>query len=291
MQDYIVRATAGNESVRVFVATSKNLVDKARELHQTTPVATAALGRLLTVASMMGATLKNDSDIITISIRGDGPIGGVVATTDNKSRVKGYVHEPYVKLPKNKLGKLDVGGAVGSGTLAVIKDLGLKEPVSGQIDLVSGEIAEDMTYYFAISEQLPSSVALGVLVDRDYSVKQAGGYIIQIMPNAEEDLIAYLEKKLPTLPSVTAMLDAGNSPEDILGILFEGYDVVVYDKIYPEYYCNCSVERTRKVLISVGLEELKLILEEDKGANIHCHFCNKDYYFGEDIINEMIAAL
>ena len=291
MQDYIIRATAGNGSVRVFVETSKNLVDKARKFHKTTPVATAALGRLLTAASMMGATLNNDSDILTITIKGDGPIGGIVATSDNKSRVKGYVFEPHVELAKNKLGKLDVSGAVGSGTLAVIKDLGLKEPVSGQIDLVSGEIAEDITYYFAASEQLPSSVALGVLVDKDYSVKQAGGYIIQVMPDAEEDIIAHLEEKLPKLPSVTTMLDYGYLPEDILDIIFEGYDVEIYDKIYTEFFCNCSTEKTRKVLLSVGLEELNLILEEDKGANIHCHFCNKDYYFNEDAIKEMIATL
>ena len=289
MRDHIIRATAGNGSVRVFVATTKNLVDKARELHKTTPVATAALGRSLTAVSMMGATLKNDTDIITMTIKGDGPIGGIVATTDNKSRVKGYVFEPQVKLVKNELGKLDVGGAVGSGTLTIAKDLGLKAPVSGQVSLVSGEIAEDITYYFAASEQLPSSVALGVLVDRDCSVKQAGGYIVQIMPDAEEEIIAYLEEKLPKLPSITTMLEEGKSPEDILGVLFEGHDVVVYDKIYPEYFCNCSVEKTRKVLLSIGLEALKLILEEDKGANIHCHFCNNDYYFNEDALKEMLA--
>jgi len=291
MQDYIIRATVGNGSVRVFVASTKNLVDKARALHQTTPVATAALGRLLTAASIMGATLKNGSDIITLMVKGDGPLGGIVATTDNKSRVKGYVFEPHVDIPSKRPGKLDVGGAVGAGILAVSKDLGLKEPVSGQVALVSGEIAEDITYYFAVSEQIPSSVALGVLVDRDYSVKQAGGYIIQIMPGAEEAMITHMEEKLPQMPSVTTMLEAGKSPEDILDRLFEGHDVVVHDKIYPEYFCNCSLERTSKVLLNVGLEELNLILEEDKGANIHCHFCNTNYYFDEDAIQEMIAAI
>ncbi|MCL2421086.1 MAG: Hsp33 family molecular chaperone HslO [Defluviitaleaceae bacterium] len=291
MQDYIIRATAGNGSVRVFVATTKNLAGKARELHQTTPVATAALGRLLTAASIMGATLKNDSDIITLIIKGDGPIGGIVATTNNQSQVKGYVFQPHVILPKNNIGKLDVGGAVGSGTLAVSKDLGLKEPVSGQVALVSGEIAEDITYYFAVSEQTPSSVALGVLVDVDYSVKQAGGYIIQVMPDADEAVLAHLEKHLPTLPSITTLLDEGNTPEDILALLFEGHDTVIYDKIYPAFACSCSLEKTRKVLLNVGLDELKLILEEDKGANLHCHFCNTDYYFDEDAIQEMIAGI
>ena len=284
MSDYIVRATAGNGSVLVFVASTKNLVNKARELHKTTPVATAALGRLLTAASMMGATLKNDSDIITLTVKGDGPLGGIVATTNNKSMVKGYVHDPQVILPANNLGKLDVGSAVGTGTLTVVKDMGLKEPVSGQVDLVSGEIAEDITYYFAVSEQLPSSVALGVMVDKD--LKQAGGYIIQLMPDATEETIIHLEKTLPNLPTVTTMLESGKSPEDILNIIFD--DAVIYEKIYPEYSCNCSTEKTKKALLNVGTDELKAILKEDKGANIHCHFCNKDYYFGEDVIREML---
>ena len=290
MKDYIIRAAAGNGSVRIFAAATRNLVEKARTLHKTTPVATAALGRLLTAAAMLGATLKNDTDILTMTIKGEGPIGGIVATTDDKSRVKGYVYEPRVALEKNKLGKLDVSGAIGAGSLTIVKDIGLKEPVSGQIELVSGEIAEDITYYFAVSEQLPSSVALGVLVDRDYSVKQAGGYIIQLIPGADEDIIAHLEEKLPKLPSVTTMLEEGKSPEDIAMIIFEDFDLDIYEKIYPEFYCNCSAERTRKVLLSIGLEELKLILDEDKGANIHCHFCNKDYYFNENDLNEMISS-
>ena len=289
MQDYIIRATAGNGSARVFIATTKNLVDKSRELHKTTPIATAALGRTLTAAAIMGVTLKNDSDIITLTIKGDGKIGGIVATTDNESRVKGYVYEPNIDFAKNQQGKLDVGGAVGAGNLTVVKDLGLKEPMSGQVQLVSGEIAEDLTYYFAVSEQLPSSVALGVLIDRDLSVKQAGGYIIQLMPDAEEELIDHLEENLPKLPSITTMLEAGKLPEDILAVLFEGYDTVVYDKIYPEFFCNCSEEKTRKALIGLGVDELKLILEEDGGANIQCHFCNKDYYFGDEDISLLIS--
>lgn len=290
MQDYILRATAGNGSVRVFIATTTNLVNMSQTLHKTTPVATAALGRLLTAAAIMGATLKNDSDIITLTIGGAGPIGGVVATTDNKSRVKGYVHNPNIELLKNKHGKLDVNRAIGAGMLTVVKDLGLKEPVSGQIALVSGEIAEDLTYYFATSEQTPSSVALGVLVDRDYTVKQAGGYIIQLMPDAQEEVIVHLEETLPKLPPITTMLEEGKTPEDILSAIFGDIDTEVYDKIYPEFYCSCSVEKTKKSLLSVGLEELKLILKEDKGANIHCHFCNKDYYFNEESIEALISS-
>jgi len=290
MNDYIVRATAGNGSILAFAATTKNLVNTAYELHQTTPVATAALGRLLTAMSMMGATLKNDSDIITATIKGDGVIGGLVATTDNQSNVKGFDYQPHIELLINDRGKLDVGKAIGAGTLTITKDLGLREPVSGQVDLISGEIAEDITYYFAASEQLPSSVALGVLVDTDNSVKQAGGFILQLMPGARDEIIAYLEEKLPQFPAVTALLEEGKSPEDILRMLFEGQGLTLHEKIYPTYSCNCSVEKTRKALLNVGAEELKTILEEDKGANLHCHFCNRDYYFGEEIIREMLSA-
>jgi len=290
MRDYIVRAIAAGGSVRAFAATTKGMVETARGLHGTTPVATAALGRLLTAASMMGATLKNDTDLLTLTIRGDGPIGGIVATTDCKSRVRGYVFQPQFELLLNESGKLDVGGAVGAGTLTVSKDLGLKEPVSGQVALVSGEIAEDITYYFAASEQLPSSVGLGVMVDTDCTVKQAGGYIIQLMPDAKEEVIAHLESKLPKLPAVTTLLEEGKSPEDILGIIFGAQDVAVHEKIYPEYFCSCSVEKTRKALSNVEPNELKSILEEDKGATIHCHFCNKDYRFGEDDIRQIIIA-
>jgi len=284
MTDYIIRA--GNADVRVFAAATRVLTEEARRLHGTTPVATAALGRLLTAAAMMGATLKNETDIITLTIKGDGAIGGIVATTDEKSRVKGYVYEPKIPFVKNALGKLDVGGAVGAGMLTVVKDLGLKEPVAGQVELVSGEIAEDITYYFAVSEQVPSSVALGVLVDRDYTVKQAGGYILQVLPGADEGVISHLERLIPTLPSVTAMMEDGLTPEDILARF--GIDLEIYEKIYPEFYCNCSKERCRKVLLGVGADELRAILREDKGANIHCHFCSKDYYFDEESIGEMI---
>lgn len=289
-QDYIMRAMAGNGSVRIFGATTRNLVAKAQSLHHTTPVATAALGRLLTAAAMMGATLKNDSDILTISIKSDGPLGGVVATTDNQSRVKGYVNNSQVELMTNAQGKFDIGGAVGAGHLMIIKDLGLKEPVSGQVELVSGEIAEDITYYFAASEQTPSSVALGVLIDTDLSVKQAGGYIIQLMPDASEAVITHLEKILPTTPAITSLLESGKTLEDIIKMLFEGFDVEFYDeeKIYPEFLCNCSTEKTRRALINIGVDELKIILEEDKGANIHCHFCNKDYKFSEEDIQAIL---
>jgi len=286
MQDYILRATAGNGSVRIFAANSKILVNEARRLHQTTPVATAALGRTLTAAAMMGATLKNDTDILTIDIRGSGPIGGIVAVADSKSRVKGYVFNPNVDLPKNAKGKLDVAGAVGIGVLTVTKDMGLKEPVSGQVELISSEIAEDITYYFAVSEQTPSSVALGVLVDVDYSVKQAGGYFIQLMPFASEEVITHLETVLPTFPAVTTLLDDGKTMEDILNMIFD--DVEILETIYPEFACNCSREKTEKALISLGPDELQLILEQDKQANLHCHFCNTVYNFNEEEVKNLL---
>ena len=291
MQDYIIRATAGNGSVRIFAANTKNLVGEAAKLQQTTPVATAALGRTLTAAAMMGATLKDDGDILTIDIRGAGPLGGVVVVADSKSRVKGYVFNPQAEVPNKAEGKLDVGAAIGIGIMTVTKDMGLKEPVSGQVELVSGEIAEDITYYFAVSEQTPSSVALGVLVDVDRSVKQAGGYIIQLMPDAKEEMIAHLESYLPTLPTVTNLLEGGKSMEDILRMIFADYELQILGTIHPAYNCNCSREKTERALISLGADELLKILEEDKGANLHCNFCNTNYAFDESDIRKIVDEL
>jgi len=289
MQDYIIRATAGNGSVRIFAANTRNLANNARLLHQTAPVATAALGRTLTAAAMMGATLKNETDILTLDIRGNGPLGGIVVVADNKSHVKGYVLNPDVDIPKKANGKIDVSGAVGIGVLTITKDMGLKEPVSGQVELITSEIAEDITYYFATSEQTPSSVALGVLVDVDYSVKQAGGYIIQLMPFAKEEVIAHLECVLPSLPPITTLLESGKTIEDILNMIFENQDLTILETIHPKFSCNCSRDKTKKALISVGLDELKKILEEDQGANLHCNFCNKDYYFNSCEIELLLA--
>lgn len=289
MKDYIIRATAGNGSVRIFAANTKNLTEKARVLHNTTPVATAALGRTLTAATMMGAALKNDTDILTIDMRGNGPLGGIIAVANNKAQVKGYTFNPQIEMMKNAKGKLDVAGALGIGVLTVTQDMGLKEPVSGQVELITSEIAEDITYYFATSEQTPSSVALGVLVDVDYSVKQAGGYIIQLMPFAEEETIAHLETVLPTLPPMTTMLDEGKTIEEILEIIFAGQGLEILDTIHPEFSCNCSREKTEKALLSVGAKELRAILEEDKGANLHCNFCNTDYVFTETDIIQLVT--
>jgi len=239
----------------------------------------------------MGAMLKNDQDILTITAKGDGPLKGIVVTADNKVNVKGYVYEPIVDLPLKPSGKLDVGGAIGQGVLTVIKDMGLKEPMSGQVPLVSGEIADDLTYYFAKSEQIPSSVALGVLVDTDYSCKEAGGFIIQLMPDTPEEVISVIEKKLPYLEPVTTLLDKGNSPEDIMKMILEDLDIIFYEKTPVNFKCDCDRTRVEKALISVGKEELKDMLENDKNANLRCHFCNKEYDFTENDLKELLEKI
>ena len=290
MEDYIIRGMAANHQVRFFAAYSKNLVEEARKHHDTSPVATAALGRLLTAGAMMGTMCKNDSDVITIQIKCSGPIGGLVVTADAKANVKGYVYNKDVMLPPSKAGKLDVGKALDLGVLTVIKDLGLKEPYSGQTHLVSGEIAEDLTYYFATSEQIPTSVALGVLMNKDNTVRQAGGFIIQMMPFAEEEVIAALEDRLKDFSSVTTHLDAGETAEDMMKKLFEGFDMEVEDRIPTQFYCNCSKERVSKAVISVGKKDLQEMIDEGKPIEVNCHFCNSHYTFTVEEMKEMLKA-
>lgn len=291
MDDYIIRATAANGQIRAFFATTKNMVEDARKIHFTTPVVTAAIGRTMTATAIMGLMLKNDTDIITVQIKGDGALKGIVATSDNKANVKAYVYNPYVDLPLNAKGKLDVSKAIGSGTLSIIKDIGLKEPYTGQIPLVSGEIAEDLTYYFAKSEQTPSVVALGVLVDVDTSVKQSGGFIIQLMPNTDENIIETLEQKIQTIQSVTQMLEDGKTPEDMLNLILGDFGINILDKLSTRFYCNCSRQRVEKALISIGLKDLNDILKNDKKAQLHCHFCNKEYDFNEEELKKIIYDL
>lgn len=287
-QDYIVRATAADGQVRAFAATTRNLVEEARKIHDTSPIATAALGRLLTGGAMMGSMMKGEKDLITLQIRGDGPIGGLVVTADSKARVKGYVHEPMVMLPANKEGKLDVGGAVGHGMLQVIRDVGLKEPYVGQVDLISGEIAEDLTCYFAISEQVPSAVALGVLMNKDNTVRQAGGFILQLMPFAEERVIARLEQKLTEVTHISGLLDEGMTPEEILEYVLADFEPKILEKVSTEYYCNCSKERVEKAIASVGRKELQEMIEEGKPIEVNCHFCNKKYEFKVEDLQKLI---
>ncbi len=277
--DYLVRATAAGGQVRAFAATTRNTVEQARKAHNTSPVATAALGRLLTGGAMMGAMMKGEKDLLTIKIEGDGPIKGMMVTADSQGRVKGYAFHPQVMLPPNAKGKLDVGGALGVGVLSVIKDLGMKEPYVGQTILVSGEVAEDLTYYFATSEQTPSSVALGVLMNRENTVRQAGGFILQMMPQASEEVVSGLEQKLKEVRSVSRLLDDGKVPEMILESVLGDWGLEVQSRMPVEFYCNCSRERIEKALASVGRQELQSMVDDGETIQVNCHFCNQNYAF------------
>lgn len=279
MSDYIVRATAADDQIRAFAITAREMVERARQVHGTSPVATAAFGRLLMGASMMGSMMKGEKDILTIRMRGDGPINGITVTADSSADVKGYVGNPNIVIPPNYLGKLDVGAAIGYGTMTVTKDLGLKEPYSSQINLTTSEVAEDLTYYFASSEQIPSSVALGVLMEKDNTVKQAGGFIIQLMPFAEDKVISFLEEKISKITSVTDMLESGMSPEDILNEVTGELGLKINDRISPAYKCNCSRQRVAKALISIGRKELQDMINDGKEVSVNCNFCNTDYTF------------
>lgn len=285
MRDYIVRATAAGAQIRAFAATTRNLVEEARKAHNTSPVMTAALGRLLTAGAMMGVMLKGEKDLLTLQIRGDGPGRGLTVTADSRGRVKGYPLEADVVLPANSQGKLDVSGAMGAGILSVIRDMGMKEPYMGQTPLQTGEIAEDLTYYFAASEQVPSSVGLGVLMERDNTVKQAGGFILQLMPDTEESVIARLEENLAKLSSVTTLLEEGNTPEQILGLLLEGLDVEIADTLETAFFCNCDKSRVEKALNSIGREELQAMIDEGREIEVNCQFCGRHYVFSvEELI-------
>ncbi len=288
MSDYIVRAMAANQQIRAFAATTKDLVEHARSIHNTSPVATAALGRLLTAGSMMGASLKGDKDLLTLQIKGDGPLGGLTVTADSSSNVKGYVNNPTFVNPPNFMGKFDVGGAIGYGTLRVIKDMGLKEPYVGETDLITGEIAEDLTYYFAKSEQIPTAVGLGVLMNKENTVRQSGGFIIQLMPFADDSVIDELEKRINEVSSVTSMLEEGLSPEGILEKILEPFGVEFTDTIPTTYKCNCDRERVTKALISVGRNELQSMADDGKDVTLNCHFCNTDYTFSIDEIKKFL---
>lgn len=290
MKDYIVRATAANAQIRAFACTTRGVVETARKAHNTSPVVSAALGRLLSAGAMMGSMLKGDKDILTLQIKGDGPVQGITVTADAKGNVKGYAYVPDVILPANSVGKLDVAGAVGQGFLTVIKDMGLKEPYSGQTRLQTGEIAEDLTYYFAASEQVPSCVGLGVLMEKDNTVRQAGGFIVQLMPFAEESVIEKLEENIKNISSVTTMLDAGDTPERMLEKLLEGMDVEFTDTMPTQFYCNCDKQRVEKALISIGKAELEEMINEGKDITVNCHFCNHDYVFNVEELKALQEA-
>lgn len=287
MKDYIVRATAANGQVRAFATITREIVEEARQHHGTSPVATAALGRLLTAGTMMGSMMKNETDMLTLQVRGDGPIGGITVTADSKGDVKGYVENPDVMLPP-KNGKLDVGGAVGIGLLQVIKDMGLKEPYSGQTILVSSEIAEDLTYYFANSEQVPSSVGLGVLMKKDNTVKTAGGFIIQMMPFAEDATISQIEENLKHVTSVTELLDKGYTPEQLLEELLGNVGLEITDTMPTRFYCNCSKERVEQAVASVGKKDIQEMINDGKPIEVKCHFCNTAYHYSVEELKNIL---
>ena len=288
MSDYIVRAIAANDQIRAFAAVTTETVETARQDHNTSPVATAALGRLLTAGAMMGTMMKGEKDILTLQIKAGGPLQGITVTADSKGRVKGYVGNPNVCIPANSKGKLDVAGAVGIGFMNVIKDMGLKEPYVGQVALQTSEIAEDLTYYFATSEQVPSAVGLGVLMNKDNTVRQAGGFIVQLMPFAEESTIAKLEENVQKITSVTNLLEEGHTPESLLDKVLEGFDVEINEKIPTKFYCNCSRERVEKALISIGRKELNEMIQEGKPIELNCHFCNHNYEFTVEELKEIL---
>lgn len=286
--DYIVRATAANQQIRAFAASTRQIVETARQDHNTSPVATAALGRLLTAGAMMGVMMKGEKDILTLQVKAGGPLEGITVTADSKGNVKGYVGNPNVCIPANSKGKLDVAGAVGVGLLNVIKDMGLKEPYVGQTVLQTSEIAEDLTYYFATSEQVPSSVGLGVLMNKDNTVRQAGGFIVQLMPFAEEATICRLEQNIGKLTSVTALLEEGHTPERLLETVLEGFDLEITDTVPTQFYCNCSKERVEKALISIGTKDLKELIAEGKEVELNCHFCNTNYTFSVEELKNIL---
>ena len=288
MNDYIIRATAANDQIRAFAAVTTQMVETAREHHNTSPVATAALGRLLTAGAMMGSMMKGEKDVLTLQIKAGGPLQGITVTADSQGNVKGYVGNPDVCIPANSKGKLDVAGAVGPGFLNVIKDMGLKEPYSGQVMLQTCEIAEDLTYYFATSEQVPSAVGLGVLMNKNNTVRQAGGFIVQLMPFAEEEVISRLEQNIQKISSVTSLLEEGHTPESLLEKVLEGFDMQINEKTDTRFHCNCTRERVEKALISIGRKELNEMIQEGKPIEMNCHFCNTNYTFTVEEMKEIL---
>lgn len=287
MSDYVVRATAAQGQVRAFAVTAREMVETARQAHNTSPVATAALGRLLEAGSMMGYMMKGEKDVLTLQVKGSGEIHGITVTADSKGHVKGYVDNPNVILPPSDKGKLDVGRAVGPGILNVIKDMGMKEPYNGQTMLQTSEIAEDLTYYFATSEQIPSAVALGVLMEKDNTVKQAGGFIVQLMPFAEEAVISRLEEKVSQITSVTSLLEEGLTPEGILDRLLGDMELEIQDTMPTAFACNCSKDRVEKALLSIGAGELQNMIDDGEEVELKCHFCNRAYTFSVEELKKL----
>lgn len=289
MKDKIVRATAKDGMVRIIAGITTNLVNEGTQIHECTPVASAAFGRMLTAGALMGTTLKSNKEVTTLKINGNGEAKGITVTAHNDASVKGFIGNPYIDRPLNEKGKLDVGGAVGTnGLLYVIKDLGLKDPYVGQVPIQTGEIAEDFAYYFTVSEQTPSAVSLGVLVDKDLSIKAAGGFIVQMMPGADELLADVITYRLEEIPPITTMISEGKTIEEILEFIFDGMDLKILESLEPQYKCDCSRDRVEKALISIGKEDLEEIYNDGKTEEIVCNFCNKKYEFTNENIGELL---
>lgn len=290
MSDYIIKATAAEGQIRAYVASTKEMVAEAQRRHMTTPPATAALGRLMTAGAMMGAMLKSKGESVTLKIEGNGPIGFVIAVADAEGNVKGYPGNPTVMLQPNQRGKINVAGAIGIGLLSVTRNLGLKEPVTGTSELITSEVAEDLTYYFAQSEQTPSSVALGVLVDEDGSVKEAGGFIIQVMPGIEESVIAALENSIGNITSITDLLRRGLTPEDILGEVLGFMEPTILDKVETRFHCGCSRDSLARAIVSLGREELQGLIDAGEPIEGVCDYCNEHYWFEPQELEDLLAT-
>ena len=293
MSDYIVRGTAAGGQIRVFAATTRELVEEARVRHNTSPVITAALGRLLTAGAVMGSMMKGERDSVTLIIKGDCPVGKLTVTADSHGHVKGYADEPVVLIHAKPNGKLDVSGAIGKGTLKVIRDIGMKEPYAGEIDLVTGEIAEDLTYYFASSEQTPSAVGLGVLMNRDNTVNCAGGFFVQLLPDCSEEVISELELRLAAVTSVTDLLSDGYTPEDILKALFSDMGLELLETTPASFFCGCqdgNGARAKRAVMALEEQELTDMIREDKPVTVHCHFCNTDTVLSVEDLKELLEA-
>ena len=286
----MVRATAADAQIRAFAVTSRELTEAARAAHNTSPVVTAALGRLMAGALMMGGMLKDEKDILTLQIRGAGSVHGITATADAAGHVKGYADNPQAMMSPNSVGKLDVGGVIGAGVLHVMKDMGLKEPYVSTITLQTGEIADDLTYYFAASEQVPSVVALGVLMNRDNTVRQAGGFIVQLMPFTSEEIISRLEEKLTKITSVTELLEEGKTPEELLESVLGELGLEITDRMPVSFRCDCSRDRVENVLLSLGKKDLQEMIDEGKEVELHCHFCNRNYTFSVEEVERLMKA-
>lgn len=288
MQDYIARAIIANGTISAYAAVTTKTVEEARIIHRMNPTPTAAFGRTLTGAALISQTLKGEDNTVTIQIKGDGPIGGILVVSDARAGVRGYVHNPFFDVPLTGMGKFDIGKAVGKGYINVIKDLGLKEPYIGSVDLVSGEIAEDIAYYYAYSEQTPSAVNLGVLVGAAGHVQAAGGFFIQLLPNAAEEEASYLEERIKGLPPITNLIYEGYTPEAIIHTVFEGREIKMIGTCEVHYRCNCSRERMERNLLTIGKTDLLEIANDRKGAELQCHFCNRKYSFSKEEFDDLI---